>query len=84
MGNKKKGFQNYWKLPQKEKRFQAILISFLSISQSTQLVNLNTDQMRKSHSEHTLEDMKKSLGKFGAVEHEKYTNFILPRHPGEI
>lgn len=24
------------------------------------------------------------LGKFGAVEHEKYANFILPRHPGEI
>ena len=23
-------------------------------------------------------------GKFGAVEHEKYENFILPRHPGEI
>ena len=24
------------------------------------------------------------LGKFGAVEHEKYANFILPRHPVEI
>ena len=56
--------------------------------------------MKKSHLEHTFESMKKFqkdcvtwsdgkkvrsiLGKFGAVEHEKYANFILPRHPGEI
>ena len=24
------------------------------------------------------------LGKFSAVEHEKYANFMLPKHPGEI
>ena len=28
--------------------------------------------------------MRLLLGKFGIVEHEKFTNFILPRHPREI
>ena len=57
--NKKKAFQNYWKLSQKEKMIQAALIFFLRIPIWNLLVNLYTNQTKKSHSEHIFEDMKK-------------------------